>query len=190
MARHRQKPRQRTVNTRGKKFRTSKNKFVPPRTLEEFFAMPKKDQEFWGDIGQVTTEVRAGASLRQASRKFGLDPRTIRRLAPSAFRKLRNGRWAAKKSDRLLRVLPIPSREGLIDIGVRDSRQATAIGKYWNAVDLYLRTGDGSSLQAFQGKDIIDADGKRVLLMTDIHELDRLGSAGNLSFESLYARVA
>jgi len=64
------------------------------------------------------------------------------------------------------------------------------IGKYWNAVDLYLNTGDDSGLDAFQGKHIIDADGKRVLLMTDVRELDRLGSAGNLSFESLYARVA
>jgi len=152
--------------------------------------MPTRRQEIWDAIGQVTTEVRLGATLAHASRKLAIDPRTVQRLAKPALRKLRNGRWAAKKSDRLLRVLPLPSREGLIDIGVGDSRQATVIGKYWNAVDLYLRTGDGSSLQAFQGNDIIDADGKRVPLMTDIHELDRLGSAGNLSFESLYARVA
>src|SRR5947209_3754290 len=104
MARHRQKPRQRTVNTRRKKFRTSEDKFVPPRTLEAFFAMPKKYQELWGDIGQVTTEVRLGASLAQAARKFGVDPRTVRRLAAPALRKLRNGRWAARTHDRLLRV--------------------------------------------------------------------------------------
>ncbi|HEY6369425.1 MAG TPA: hypothetical protein VIX37_02510 [Candidatus Sulfotelmatobacter sp.] len=71
-----------------------------------------------------------------------------------------------------------------------DSRQATVIGKYWNAVDLYLSTGDESALHDFQGKYIIDADRKRFPLMTDVRELDRLGSAGNLSFESLYARVA
>ena len=67
---------------------------------------------------------------------------------------------------------------------------ASVIGKYWNAVDLYLNTGDDSALDAFQGKYIIDADGGRFFLMTNIRELDRLGSAGNLSFESLYARVA
>jgi len=158
--------------------------------LEEFLAMPTRRQELWDAIGQVTTEVRLGATLTQASRKFDIDPRTVQRLAKPALRKLKNGRWAAKKSDRLLRVLPLPNREGLIDIGVGDSRQSTVIGKYWNAVDLYLRTGDASSLQAFQGNDIIDADGKPVPLMTDIRELDRLGSAGSLSFESLYARVA
>jgi hypothetical protein len=112
------------------------------------------------------------------------------RLAKPALRKLSNGRWAVKKSDRLLRVLPLPSHEGLIDTAVADSRQATVIGKYWNAVDLYLRTGDASSIQDFQGIEIVDPDGKRHPLMTDTRELDRLGSAGNLSFETLYARVA
>jgi hypothetical protein len=178
------------VNKRRSSRRSNKKRFIQPRSLAEFLAMPTHSQEIWDVIGQVTTEVRLGTTLTQASRKFRIDPRVVRQQARPALRKLRNGRWAAKKSDRLLRVLPLPSREGLIDFGVGDSRQATVIGKYWNAVDLYLKTGDDSGLHAFQGKHIIDADGKRVPLMTDIHELDRLGSAGNLSFESLYARVA
>ena len=45
---------------------------------EEFFAMPDQDQEFWNNVGQAVTEVRAGASLRQASHKFDLDPRMYR----------------------------------------------------------------------------------------------------------------
>jgi hypothetical protein len=179
-----------TVDKRGRSRRSDKKKFIQPQSLGEFHAMPKSSQEIWDKIGQVTTEVRLGATLTQASRKFGIDRRLVPRLGKPAFRKLSNGRWAAKKSDRLLRVLPLPSREGLIDIGVGDSRQATVIGKYWNAVDLYINTGDDSGLHVFQGKHIVDADGKRVLLMTDIHELDRQGSAGNLSFETLYARVA
>ena len=84
--------------------------------------------------------------------------------------------------------MPAPQR--LIDIGVPDSAQATLVGKYWNAVDLYLGTGDASSLQFFDGEFIIDADGRPVPFMTDTDELDRLASAGQLSFESLYARVA
>ena len=89
-----------------------------------------------------------------------------------------------------MRVLSLPSARGLIEVGLRDSRQATVIGKYWNAVDLYRDTGDGSALVAFRGTYITDAEGKRVPLLTDLSELDRLGSAGVLSFESLYARVA
>jgi len=170
--------------------RPAGGKFVPPETREEFFAMPEREQNLWSNVGQAVTEVRTGASLTQASRKFGLDPRTVRQLARPALRKLRNGRWAARTHDHLLRVLVIPSPEGLREIGVNDSRQATRLGKYWTAVDRYLSTGDASALREFRGKYIIEASGKRVPLLTDLHELDRLGSAGVLSFESLYARAA
>jgi hypothetical protein len=190
MARYRQKPTQRAVNKRRKNSRASKNELVPPRTLEEFFAMPELDQEFWSNVGQVVTEMRAGASRSKASRKFGLDPRKVSQVARPALRKLRNGRWAAKTHDHLLRVLVIPTREGLREIGINDSRQATFLGEYWNAVERYLSTGDASALWEFRGKYIIDANPKRIPLLTDLRELNRLGSAGVLSFESIYARAA
>lgn len=84
----------------------------------------------------------------------------------------------------------MPTAQGLIDIGVPDSGQATLVGKYWNAIELYRGTGDASSLHFFGGEFIIDADGRPVPFMTDTDELDRLESAGQLSFESLYSRVA
>jgi hypothetical protein len=170
--------------------RSTKRQFVPPRTLEEFFAMPERDQEFWGNVGQVITEVRAGASLRQASHKFDLDQRRVSQAARPALRKLRNGRWVAKSNDRLLRVLVIPTRKGLREIGVDDFRQASLIGRYWTAVERYRDTGDASALREFRGKYVIDANGRRFRLLTDLQALDRLGSAGVLSFESLYARAA
>ena len=52
--------------------RPSKDKFVPPRTVEEFFAMSTHDQALWKNVTQAVTEVRAGVSLRRASRKFGV----------------------------------------------------------------------------------------------------------------------
>ena len=152
--------------------------------------MPEKDQEIWKNVCQVVTEVRTGASLRQASRKFGIDPRMVQQRAPSAMRKLQNGRWTARPNDHLLRVLAVASRKGLREIGVRDSRQASLLGRYWTAVERYRDTGDASVLREFRGKYIIDASGKRVPLLTNPRELDRLGSAGVLSFESLYARAA
>jgi hypothetical protein len=36
----------------------------------------------------------------------------------------------------------------------------------------------------------INADGNRVPFLTDLKELDRRGSAGKVSFESLYARAS
>jgi hypothetical protein len=95
----------------------------------------------------------------------------------------------AKASDRLLRVLVVPTREGLREIAVRDSRQATQIAKYENAIQRYLQTGDDLALRKFRRKYIIDANRKRIPFLTDLRELDRLGSAGVLSFESLYAKA-
>jgi len=72
---------------------------------------------------------------------------------------------------------------------VRDSRQASQLAKYWDAVQKYLETGAASALQEFDGKYISGADGEHIALLTNLDELDRLGSAGVLSFESLYART-
>jgi hypothetical protein len=85
----------------------------------------------------------------------------------------------------------IPTPEGKRAIAIRASRrsrQASTLGKYWNAVHHYLQTGDASRLKKFTGKYITDVKRVRFPLLTDTHELDRLGSAGVLSFESLYAR--
>jgi hypothetical protein len=167
-----------------------KSRFEPLANLEEFLALSNRDQELWGDIGQIVTGMRDGKSLAAASREFQRDPRSVQRLAARALRKLRNGRWAAKKHDRLLRVLPLLNRQGKFQVALNVSQQASIIGRYWNAVDLYRDTGDSSAVREFRGKHVIDAEGTKVPLLTDLQELDRLGSAGELSFESLYARVA
>jgi hypothetical protein len=178
------------VNRKRESRRLRKKRFVAPRTLEQYSAMAEHDQKLWDDIGQIITEVKNGSSLRQASRKFDLDPRIAQRLARPALQKLRNGRWAAKNRDKLLRVLPVPASEGLREIGVPDSKQATLLGKYWSAVELYLRTGDASALEKFAGEHIVDASGKRYPLLTNLQELDRLGSAGAFSFETLYRKAS
>ena len=162
----------------------------PPRSAEEFFAMPESDRDFWNDVGQIATEVRNGGSLSKVARKYHRNPRKVLRAAPAAFRKLKNGRYAAKTIDRILRVLVMPTRKGLREIGLRDSRQASLLGQYWTAVERYRDTGDASALRKFRGKHITDATGKRVRLLTDRRALDHLGSAGVLSFETLYAKAA
>jgi hypothetical protein len=153
--------------------------------------MSEQFQDTWNRIGHVPSKMRADdVSLSQASREFGIDPRTVIRRGRSAFRKRPNGRYEAKTIDRLLRVLNVLTPEGRLEIGVRDSRQATLVAEHWNAVHGYLETGDASPLRRFRGKHITDASGVRVPLLIDLDELDRLGSAGVLSFESLYARSA
>jgi len=89
-----------------------------------------------------------------------------------------------------LRVLAIPTDEGTREIALRDSRQASILGQYWDAVQRYLQTGDASAIQKFRGKHITAVNRARITLLTDLDQLSRLGNAGVLSFESLYARAA
>lgn len=129
-------------------------------------------------------------SLFRAAREFGVSPNEVVRLGGSALRKTPSGRYVAKPTDDLLRVLSLPGKRGLREIALDDSREASLVGRYWDAVRLYLQTGDASALRRFQGKFVQEADGRRFDLITNLDELDRLGSAGVLSFESIYARSA
>ena len=131
-----------------------------------------------------------GLPLANAARDFGLDPRTVIRWGSSALSKSSNGRYFAAKSDRLLRVLLLPTSYGTREVATRDSRQASQVAEYWDAVQRYLQKGDDSALQQFRGVRIKAADGESIPLLTETEELDRLGNAGVLSFESLYARPA
>jgi hypothetical protein len=133
---------------------------------------------------------RDSVSLQQASREYGIDPRTMIRLGGSALRKAANGRYAAKPIDRLLTVLRVLTRVGLREVAIRDSRLASLVAEHANAVQKYLQTGDDSALRKLKRRSITDARGKRVRLLMDLEEIDRLGSAGVLSFEYLYARSA
>jgi hypothetical protein len=173
-----------------KKRRPGQRKASPqPRTEEQFRALPERVQETWNRAAHVLTEMRHGSSLRRAAIEVGIDPRTVRRLAGPALRKLPAGRYLATKSDRLLRMLILPTPSGLAEIAIKGSRDASTLAEYWNAVELFLQTGDETAVGAFKGRAVTNARGERVPLLTDPDELERLGSAGVLSFESLYARA-
>jgi hypothetical protein len=161
-----------------------------PTTARQYFSRSKQFQEAWDSVGQVISKMRSGRiSLRKASKEIGVDPSKVLKLGRSAIRKQKSGKYAARKTDRLLRILSVLTPQGRREIAVRDSHQASLLGKYWASVQRYLQTGDDSALRKFKGKKITDASGKRHPLITDLRQLDTLGSAGVLSFESLYAGV-
>jgi hypothetical protein len=176
---------------RRSKKRLRKTRNQAPQTSKQYFSKSKQFQQTWDSIAHVISKMRSGhLSVPKAAREFRVDPRQVIKLGRSALRKQKNGRYAARKTDRLLRVLGVLAVDGKREIALRDSRQASVIGSHWDAVQRYLQTGDGSALRKFHGKKITDASRKRHLLLTDLDELNRLGSAGVLSFESLYGRSA
>jgi hypothetical protein len=168
-----------------------KARLVAPRTAKQFFASSKAFQDTWTAVTHTISKMRADRmSLRKASGEFGLDPRLVARLGKSALRKRKNGQYVARRGDKLLRILAVPTPDGVREVATRDSKEATQLGKYWAAVQKYLQTGNESGLKKFRRKRITDASGKKIPLVLDTALLDQLGSAGVLSFESLYAKTA
>lgn len=183
--------RRRKLSRMHRSTRSGIKKPIAPRTAKQFFSKSQNFQDAWNRAVGVVSKMRAEKlSLPQASREFEIGPRSVIRLVRSAMRKRKNGRYVPRAVDHLLRVLVVPTKDGLREITVRDSREASKLGECWSAVRKYLQTGDDSDLRKFRRTTILDASGKRVHLLTDVHELDRLGSAGVLSFESIYSRVA
>ena len=181
------------MKTRPKRSHTARRRATfttrPPRTVNELFSATKTFQDEWERAVHLVSSMRAeGTSFEAALSESGLTRTSALRLVKSAVRKTPNGRYVATRSDRLLRVLVVPSVTGLIEVVTRDSRDASSIAEYLNAVHVYLATGDADGLEAFRGARVQGIDGASIELITDPATLDWLGSAGVLSFESIYAR--
>jgi hypothetical protein len=169
---------------------TSQQTREVPRNADQYFKLSESAQERWNRVAHVIQKMRTeGISVTRAAKEFGIDRKEVIELG-SALRKQKNGRYTPKPFDRLLRVLVMPSADGLKEVAVRDSRTASKIAEYSDAVQKYLRTGDASLLKKFKRLKLVNDKGERISFLTELSKLQELGSAGVLSFESLYARVA
>jgi hypothetical protein len=170
---------------------TSRKKQTPPRTAKQYSAKPQRFQDLWDRVVAVISKLRSqNTSLQKTSREIGVSHRTVVKYGGSALQRSKRGRYEAKKRDRLLRMLMIPTPEGPCEIAVRDSRQASLLGEYWNAVRRYLSFGDAIRIKKFDGKFITAEDGQRFALLTNLADLDSIASSGLFRFESIYARTA
>ena len=169
----------------------AKAKRTSPRTEAQYQATPERFKETWDRVLSAIAKMRSEkVSLTQASRDAGTNPRTVTKWGKSALRKRKNGTYAAKPADNLLRLVLIPTADGPREIAVRGSKQVSVLADYWNALHRYLQTGESTQLKAFEGKYVTDANGLEVPFLVNHATLNRLASAGVLSFESLYARNA
>lgn len=159
-------------------------------TVDQFFALPERSRDIQIAMANAVSLMRSDhLSAPAAARAARISRSTLIRRGRSALRKLHNGRYVAKRNDKLFRlVIVVSESKGPVEVATRAFREASIAGKHSAAVQRYLETGDDSALRRLPRNYIIDAQGNRVELLTDLDELDRLGSAGELSFESLYAR--
>lgn len=115
---------------------------------------------------EVVSEARRSkGSLSQLARARGMSPKTVRR-ASGAFRK-HGGRWVPTSQDRVERWLKSYENGSRVEVLVRDSRTASRLSRYSNAIGRYLETGDPSGLAEFEGKTYKDAYGTVHTFETD-----------------------
>jgi hypothetical protein len=115
---------------------------------------------------EIVSEARRGkGSLSKLARARGMAPKTVRR-ASGAFRKL-GGRWVPTRKDWVERWLKSYESGSRVEVLVSDSRTASLLSRYSNAVGHYLEPGDPSGLAEFQGKTYRDATGTVHTFETD-----------------------
>ena len=108
---------------------------------------------------------RSGQSLSRLSREHKISAEAVLK-ATNSFEKVK-GRWKAKKTDKISRIMAINENGKELFIEVTDSRYATIIGKYHSAVKEYLNTGNTEVLAEFEGKKVKDSSGKWHTLETN-----------------------
>ena len=91
----------------------------------------------------------------------------------NGFKKV-NGKPVVKKWDRIKRVMRVNTNGKEKSLEVQDSRTASVVGRYHNAVKQFLNTGDKTKLSRFRNKKVKDSKGKLHRLETNPDEIIRI----------------
>jgi hypothetical protein len=126
-----------------------------------------------------------GLSLARAAHEAGTTSRSVLKRVKLALRKTADGEWMARASDPYPRPLWFITPTKRIVVWV-NPRVASRISHHANAVDRFLRTGETDALDPYRGR-FIRVGGVRHRFVTDPRVLTRLGNAGEIAFEDLYA---
>ena len=132
---------------------------------------------------------RERLTLSAAAKTEGIDPRTVLRYVGSAlYRRGRDQDYRATGYDRNPRTLHFITTQGIVPVTVHDSRTASVIAAYMNAVRTFIYRGDSSAVEGFKGESF-QASGVTYEFVTDTDTLARLADAGVLAMEGLYHAV-
>ena len=130
---------------------------------------PKQKSIRERSLAVLSTSRKSNQSLSRISKNHDISVETVIRNT-NAFQKV-NGKWIAKKFDRISRVLKINESGREKSIETSNSKTASTIGKYHNAVKQFLNTGDSKALQKFKKLKIKDSNGNIHSLETNTQKL-------------------
>jgi hypothetical protein len=153
----------------------------PIRSAKAFANLTRPQRAAYRRTLDALDRMRRGESLTAAARQAGTTPRTVRRYAGATVK--RSGSRYAVGRDRMYRQMTVVTNTGIEAVGV-NRRESRVVGRYWNAVGRYLRSGDSSELGKFRGVSVGGYE-----LETDLDVIDQLAARGEL-IEDIYALAA
>lgn len=126
-------------------------------------------------------------SLTAAAEEAHTTLDTVKKYAGTALSK-EGAHWRVSEWDRIPRPMRFITPQGLTAIEVKDSRSASAIGRYMDAIDEYLKTGNEEVLRPFRSQTFV-ANGVEHSFVVDPETLETLANIGQVQFEDLYANL-
>jgi len=130
---------------------------------------------------------REKVSASKAAHREGIKLKTFRQRAGRYLYRSGPGKpWKARSDDQLAVSMTVLTRQGRVDVIVRNSRERRLLHDYESAVRMFRANEDGAEeeLKRFEGKTIAGHQ-----LITDTRLLIELEEADELDFESLYTSV-
>jgi hypothetical protein len=124
---------------------------------------------------------RERMTLTSAAMRAGTTRNTVLKYARTALARRPDGRYVAKRADRLFRRMRVLSPDGVTSVGIRGSRAAALAGEHASAIHHFLATGDDSRLRPVAGKRVAG-----VVLETDPTAIEAWARRGVLDFEDIY----
>jgi len=149
-----------------------------PSELADFLALPERRQDTIFKALMVLARLRRKeGSLEALAREEGTTVRTVRRYVGPGLRQTKGGRWRARPSDRLPRPMRVIATDGVHELIVRSSREASLNSRHALLAGRIAGTDPRApaELPAFAGKTVAGKE-----LETDQTRLEALARRGLL----------
>jgi len=118
----------------------------------------------------VLSRLRHGISSHKALLEFGTTEEMLKKHV-GKFLVRKHKEFIATKTDSIQRGMQVYTKGKIKSIVVKNSKTASVIGQYFNAVRQSLRSGDTTILNPFRRIKIIDSKGKKHVLETRLAKL-------------------